>query len=118
MPAVTDYYKGTPNAVAATQVETIKGLFFTVQVGVYSKPVAAKNMYNITSLNSELTESKKIRYTAGRFNSMMAAVEKRSEAKSLGIKDAFITAYYNGRRITLSEADRLLKENGASILAK
>lgn len=118
MPAVTDYYKNTPNAVAATQVETIKGLFFTVQVGVYSKPVAAKNMYNISSLNSELTESKKIRYTSGRFNSMMAAVEKRAEAKNLGIKDAFITAYYNGRRITLSEADRLLKENGASILAK
>lgn len=118
LPTVPDYYKGTPNAVAATQVETIKGLFFTVQVGVYSKPVASKNMYNISNLNSELTESKKIRYTAGRFNSMMAAVEKRSEAKNLGIKDAFITAYYNGRRITLSEADRLLKENGASILAK
>lgn len=118
MPAVTDYYKATPGAVAATQVETIKGLFFTVQVGVYSKPVAAKNMYNISSLNSELTESKKIRYTSGRFNSMMAAVEKRSEARNLGIKDAFITAYYNGRRISLSEADRLLKENGASILAK
>jgi hypothetical protein len=117
-PLVTDYYKGTPNAVKADQVEAISGLFFTVQVGVYSKPVPAKNVYNITELNSELTESKKIRYTSGRYSSMMDAVQRRSEAKDLGIRDAFITAYYNGKRITLTEADRLLQEKGPSILAK
>ena len=118
LPVVTDYYKGTANAASATQVETVKGLFYTVQVGVYSKPVPAKSVKNISGLNSELTQSNKIRYTAGRYTSMMAAVEKRSEAKGLGISDAFITAYYNGRRITLSEADQLLKDKGASVLAQ
>ncbi len=115
---VTDYYKGDVSTVKATQVEAVQGLFYTVQVGVYSKPVAAKNMHNIKNLNSELTESKKIRYTSGRYPSMMAAVEKRAEARSLGINDAFMTAYYNGRRISLSEADELLKVKGPGILAK
>ncbi len=118
LPVVPDYYKGTPNAVSAAQVETVKGLFYTVQVGVYSKPVPAKSIKNISGLNSELTQTKKIRYTAGKYTSMMAAVEKRSEAKGLGISDAFITAYYNGRRISLSEADQLLRDQGPSVLAK
>jgi hypothetical protein len=114
----TDYYKGVPNAVAATQVETVKGLFYTVQIGVYSKPVPAANIKNISPVNSELTANNKIRYTSGIYNNLDAAVNQRNVAKSLGITDAFITAYYNGEKITLSEADRLIKENGTTILVK
>jgi hypothetical protein len=113
-----DYYKGYPNAAKATQVETVKGLFYTIQVGVYSKPTPASNMKNISPLNSELTATQKIRYTSGIYNNLEAAVAQRDAAKALGISDAFITAYYNGVRITLSEADRLLKENGTTILVK
>lgn len=114
----TNYYKGTPNAVPAIQVETVSGLFYTVQVGVYSKPVPSASLKNISPVNSELTSTKKIRYTSGIYNNLQAAVDQRNQAKELGINDAFITAYYNGKRITLSEADRLLKENGNTILVK
>ena len=114
----TDYYKGVPNAVAATQVEIVKGLFYTVQIGVYSKPVPATNIKNISPVNSELTANNKIRYTSGIYKSLDGAVNQRNVAKGLGINDAFITAYYNGEKITLSEADRLIKENGTTILVK
>lgn len=113
-----NYYKGTPNAVPAIQVETVSGLFYTVQVGVYSKPVPSASLKNISPVNSELTSTKKIRYTSGIYNNLQAAVDQRNQAKNLGINDAFITAYYNGKRITLSEADRLIKENGNTILVK
>jgi hypothetical protein len=115
---VASYYKGVPNAAPAVQVETTKGLFYTVQVGVYSKPTPASKLYNIAPLNSELTANQKIRYTAGRFTSLQDAVNKRAEARRLGLQDAFITVYYNGKRITMSEADALLKEQGNSILYK
>ena len=111
-----DYYKGVPDAAPAVQVETTKGLFYTVQVGVYSKPTPASKLANIAPLNSELTATNKIRYTAGRFTSLQDAVNKRAEARQKGIDDAFITAYYNGVKITMSEADRILKEFGSAIL--
>jgi hypothetical protein len=118
-PKNTEYYKaGEPQVAPADQVEKIQGLFFTVQVGVYSKPVAAALLQNVNPLNSELTETNKIRYTSGQFNNMADAVKKRDEIRTQGIVDAFVTAYYNGKRITLSEADLLLKEKGAGILAK
>jgi hypothetical protein len=118
-PKNTEYYKPEQTTAAqAQQVETVKGLFYTIQVGVYSKPVAAALLQNINPLNSELTETGKIRYTSGQFNNMADAVVKRDEVRKLGIADAFITAYYNGKRLTLSEADLLLKEKGAGILAK
>ncbi|MEZ4798332.1 MAG: hypothetical protein R2809_00860 [Flavobacteriales bacterium] len=114
----TNYYSGVADAAPATQVETVKGLFFTVQVGVYSKPVPSSSLRNISPVNSELTETKKIRYTSGIYSSLQDAVDQRDAAKNLGINDAFITAYYNGKRITLTEADRLLKENGNTILVR
>jgi hypothetical protein len=118
-PKNTDYYKSNePQVAPADQVEKIQGLFFTVQVGVYSKPVAAALLQNVNPLNSELTETNKIRYTSGQFKTMADAVTKRDDIRTQGIVDAFITAYYNGKRISLSEADLLLKEKGNAILAK
>jgi hypothetical protein len=118
-PKNTGYYKANePQVAPADQVEKIQGLFFTVQVGVYSKPVAAALLQNVDPLNSELTETNKIRYTSGQFNNLADAVIKRDAVRAQGIVDAFVTAYYNGKRITLSEADLLLKEKGTGILAK
>lgn len=115
---VPDYYKAEGNAVPADQVEKIQGLFFTVQVGVYSKPVDASLLGYITPLNTELLKDTKLRYTSGRYINLEDAKYKREQARSLGIQDAFITAYYNGIRITVSEAQRLLAEQGPGILSK
>jgi hypothetical protein len=99
-------------------VETIKGLFFTVQVGVYSKPVALDKLFNITPLNSELTETGKIRYTTGLFLDTEQARVRKDGTVQLGVKDAFVTAYLNGKRIPMREANALLERFGPEILAK
>lgn len=114
---VASYYND-PTAAPARQVETVQGLFFTVQVGVYSKPTALDRLFNITPLNSEHTETGKIRYTTGVFLSVASAGTRRTEAVGLGVKDAFITAYLNGKRIPMQEANALLARFGPSILAK
>ncbi|HEY0978373.1 MAG TPA: hypothetical protein VGE21_12950 [Flavobacteriales bacterium] len=112
----TAYYND-PNAAPALQVETVKGLFFTVQVGVYSKPTALDRLFNITPLNSERTETGKIRYTTGVYLDMPSVRSRREQAVGLGVKDAFITAYLNGKRIPMRDAQALLERFGPSILA-
>lgn len=116
-PEAASYYN-EPGAAPARQVETVKGLFFTVQVGVYSKPVALDKLFNITPLNSELTETRKIRYTTGIYLSEEIARNRRDQTVRLGVKDAFITAYLNGKRIPMRDARVLLERYGSEVLAK
>ncbi|MBL8002552.1 MAG: PD40 domain-containing protein [Flavobacteriales bacterium] len=116
-PADATAYYNDPTAAPARQVETVKGLFFTVQVGVYSKPTALDKLFNITPLNSERTETGKIRYTTGVFLDLDKARTRKDEAVGLGVKDAFITAYLNGKRIPMRDARALLQKFGPSVLA-
>jgi hypothetical protein len=116
-PEAASYYN-VPGAAPATQVETVRGLFFTVQVGVYSRPVALDKLFNITPLNSERLPNGTIRYTTGTYGDTEAAAQRRDEAVRRGVKDAFITAYLNGQRIPVREANALLNKFGPSILAK
>ncbi len=116
-PADAVAYYNVPGAAPATQVETVRGLFYTVQVGVYSRPVPLDKLFNIAPLNSERTETAKVRYTTGIFTDIDSARLRRDEAVALGVKDAFITAYLNGRRIPMREAALLLLNYGPGILA-
>lgn len=115
-PAATAYYNA-PDAAPAVQVERVRGLFFTVQVGVFSQPVSANALNNITPLNSEQTANGNIRYTSGMFPDLDFAQGHRQVVINAGVSDAFITAYYNGERITVAQARALLNERGEEVLA-
>ncbi len=114
---VSDYNKGK-NAVKAIAVETKLGLFYTVQIGAYKTPATSKQLKYIENVVSKKLADGKIRYSTGIFQSVPACMETKNMAISKGITDAFVTAYYNGERITLAEAERLLKEKGEGILEK
>lgn len=111
-------YNKAPGAAKALAVESRPGLFFTVQVGVYNKPVATSQVKNMEPLITKRLANGQIRYSAGIFRSVESAQPKRQEAIARGIKDAFITAYYKGERISLEEARKLLQELGDNILEK
>lgn len=111
----TAYYND-PDAAPAKQVEAVQGLFFTVQVGVYSKPTPLDRLFNVTPLNSELTATGKIRYTTGIYREEAQAAQRRTGAVALGVTDAFITAYLNGKRIPIRDARALLARFGAEVL--
>ena len=118
MTSLSTDYGNTPDAAPAEKVETIKGLFFTVQVGVYSNPVSLDRLFNITPLNTELISNGTIRYTTGRYNDLASASARKEESRTAGVSDAFVTAYMNGTRITVGEAKALLEQHGPSILAR
>ncbi len=109
-------YNKAPGAVKAEPIEKYLGLFFTVQIGVYNKPVNANTVHNITPLMTVRLPNGQIRYSTGMFTSIDNARPKKLDAIAKGVQDAFITAYYKGERITLADAQKLLDEKGASVL--
>ncbi|MBI3500334.1 MAG: PD40 domain-containing protein [Bacteroidetes bacterium] len=108
---------GTSSA-NATDVKSIGGLFYAVQVGVFSKPVTSAQLYNISPLNSESTGNGLLRYTTGRFGDEVKASEAKNKISGKGIADAFVVAYYNGKRIPLTEAKKLIDTQGSGVLSK
>lgn len=116
-PKISDYNKA-PGAVTAIAIEEIKGLFYTVQVGVYNRPATKEQLHDINPLVTRRLENGQIRYSTGTFRSVDEARPKKAEAVEKGVSDAFITAYFNGERISLQEAKKLLTEQGEAILFK
>lgn len=98
----------TPGDFAKTQdIVNVQGLFYTVQVGVYSNPVSSAKLHNIQPLYAETTPNGYLRYNTGLYNNISRAIEARKVVYEAGVKDAFVTAYYQGRRISLSEAQNM-----------
>lgn len=101
-------------AIAKTQsVSTVQGLFYTVQVGVFSQPVVAGKLYNMKPLYTETAANGNLRYYTGIYKSVSRAAEATEMINDVGIKDAFVTAYYDGKRISLAEAKQYEKQGDA-----
>ena len=98
----------------STDVRNIDGVFFTIQVGVYSKSVSSNQLQNVTPLNSERTAGGLIRYTSGVYKTLSEANAAKDRIRALGIADAFVVAYNGGQKITVAQANDMLANNSSS----
>ncbi len=92
--------------VKSQSVADVGGLFYTVQVGVFSQPVLASKLYSMSPLYSEKSSNGYLRYYTGIYKSAARASEAKDMVVDIGIKDAFVTAYYNGKRVSIPEAQK------------
>jgi hypothetical protein len=111
-------YNKAAGAVEAVASETREGLFYTVQIGVFDGPVSAGEIKDMPDLITTLLPNGQIRYSSGRFRSEDKANAAIPIATNNGIPDAFVTAYYKGKRVPVSKAKALLREKGDGILEK
>jgi len=93
----------------------LEALFFTVQVGVYNRPVKQEKLPGFTELFTSKSEKGQIRYSSGKFQLVEEAKNRRKEAIEKGVADAFVVAYYKGKRITLADANQLISRLGNSV---
>lgn len=92
----------------STDVRNIEGVFYAIQVGVYSKPVTAGQLNNVSPLNSERLANGLIRYTSGVYKNITDANAAKNRIRGLGITDAFVVAYNGGQKIAVAKASDIL----------
>ncbi|MFM6934678.1 MAG: hypothetical protein ACKOXP_04490, partial [Flavobacteriales bacterium] len=101
------------NPVASTTVdpnstEANLDLYYTVQVAVYNKKLTSDNINGVKELLVTKTDKGQYRYSSGEFVSFAEARQRKNEVIAKGIPDAYVVAYYRGKRISIGEANQLL----------
>lgn len=94
--------------------ESIKqALQFKVQIGEFSDEYAAhrdkvfEQLKPLGKIDSYIHSNGLKLYTIGMLDNAKDAVELQKKVRQNGIKDAFVVVFYNGKRITLKEANNI-----------
>ncbi|MEO6303995.1 MAG: hypothetical protein ABIP51_12565, partial [Bacteroidia bacterium] len=106
---VTTYPTATAeNGVKATE----EGVSFKVQIGAYSKQIPNDVAARFSAIKTWPIENKQINglfiYNIGNFTDAKFAKSLKEQAISIGITDAFITVYKDGKKVYGAEAAALL----------
>lgn len=88
--------------------ESDEEAFFTVQVGAFIKKADHKTLQNCGEVCTDQSNKNITKYTSGKFTSLQEAMSHLANMKAAGISDAFITAYKDGKRVTVREVNELL----------
>lgn len=102
------------NKAVSSDVTTSDKVFYTVQIGVFSKEIKKGSIYDMQPLNVERTANGLLRYSVGKYDNIEAANKRKAEINAAGIGDAFVTAYKNGQRIAVADAQNTTNENTSS----
>lgn len=94
---------GVIPVTSSGDLNTFNGVFYTVQIGVYSNNVNAEALRNLKPVYRESMPTGNYRYTAGIYNDFDKVRADQTKVVSLGIKDAFVSGYLNGKRIKVNE---------------
>jgi len=114
LPDTITYYKAEPKPIVNT--EPVSAIIYKIQVGAFKGKLpdtAAKSIKKLGVLRKveSYKDEKGITvYTTGSLKRYQDAVILQGQVKLEGIKNATITAYNNGKRITLDEARKLNNE--------
>jgi hypothetical protein len=90
-------------------VTNTRGLIYTVQLGAFMKPLNPGGFNNISDIMYEVIGNNFVRIMSGQYTNEADCIKTLAELSAKGFNDAFISAYYNGRKVTLDEAKQLKK---------
>ena len=95
------------------------GLVFKVQIAAFRKPIPASTFGDIKPVNGETAPNSAFtRYMAGLFTNYTDANQSKNRIRVKGYKDAFVVAYFNGRRISVRQARAMIANGTAYTDAK
>jgi len=81
-----------------------QGVFYKVQVGFYSSKIPPIKIFKGLSPVFQEKLPGGAKYSVGAYTTYEMASVAKGFVRSLGMNDAFVIAYYNGKRVTVAEA--------------
>ena len=81
------------------------GVYYTVQIGVYSTEKTSRELYGIAPLVTHMSGGL-IRYSTGIFKTLGKATARKAEARAQGAADAYVAVYRDGVRISIEAAQQ------------
>ncbi len=84
--------------------EIPEGIIYKVQVGAFRNPIPEDMFKEFSPISGQTTSSGLTRYQAGIFLRFKNASTAKDQIRSMGYSDAFVVAYQNGKRISISKA--------------
>jgi cell division protein FtsN len=91
-----------------TELVQTTDVFYCIQVGVYRERINPERLYNLAPLFYDEYRHGLVRHVFGKYYDLNIALQEQNRIRQLGITDAFVTAYANGKQIYLYEARNLL----------
>lgn len=91
-------------------VDNYDGLFYTVQIGTYSREIPVSDLKVSSNLFYKVLPDGKIRYSYGICNSLEEVERAKATLKMLGITDVVAIAYYQKEKVTLKQAKKIQQE--------
>ncbi len=93
---------------AATNISQLTGVYYSVQVGVYSKPRSSANLFGIKPLYHDRMKNGYWVYFNGIYKTIADAEKNKTSVRSKGIPDAFVVAFNQGEKVSLVNARKAL----------
>ena len=91
-------------------------LIYKIQLGAYSRglPAYVKRLFDklsyIRKIENYTDENGIVVYTTGNLTNYDDAVKMQEQVRQEGVEDAYVVPYFNGKRITLSEAKEIAND--------
>ncbi|GAB4256168.1 MAG: hypothetical protein Kow0079_13240 [Vicingaceae bacterium] len=88
----------------------VKGLVYRVQVGFFMNELPPEHFEGLFPLSTEKVDNVYMRYIAGSFPTYEDASDAKLAIVDKGYTDAFVVAYYDGKKISVAEAIKIEHE--------
>ncbi|MBO4875265.1 MAG: hypothetical protein J5542_08170, partial [Bacteroidales bacterium] len=95
-----------------------KGVYYTVQIGVYKDRRQPSQLKGVSPVDYEQMPNGFIRHTSGRFDNYDQARASQTNIRRQGITDAFVIAYIDGRKVSFSEAVEYQKSMASKVVVE
>jgi cell division protein FtsN len=103
-PAGTTGNNATASAKPAHQSTAADGVTYKVQIGAFKNKDLLKYLQNHKNFSGDVDNDGTRKYTLGEFNDYWEADRFKKYLREMGVKDAWIVSYKDGKRVPIKDA--------------